>query len=93
MPLQQGGILLENNNQLQLSSIKGGVLVSDINLASNRANWVEDQVPWHSDIQNNGISQCFEQDNAITEHNAANLGSTLSTEGKNIKALTFASPT
>lgn len=30
--------LLENNNQLQLSSIKGAILVSNINLVSNRPN-------------------------------------------------------
>lgn len=38
MSLQQRGILLENNNQLQLSSIKGAILVSDTNLVSKRAN-------------------------------------------------------
>lgn len=35
--LLQGGTLLKNNNQLQLSSIKGAILVSDVNLVSNRA--------------------------------------------------------
>lgn len=50
VPLQQGGIVLENNNQLQLSSIKGTILASDIHLVSNRANWVDNQVltQWHS---------------------------------------------
>lgn len=42
---------------------------------------------FYSDIQNNRISWCLVQDNTVTECNTANLISTLSTEGENIKAL------